>query len=191
MRPLELGGDPARIANQSAVLEGGYPVAVPSGAGAKTAHASFLPIAGHAQRLGAGALRETRAEGRPDHMCEGLHSEFQPVMSSRLHTCVGFGRRQSNNAKGHVYAVGHKVWPKSPALAQLVRVHSLNNVPYLAWNLICRCVLGAYVPTLKSPKIDQNRPKSPNIPLSSAWNLRGTTVVRTWLGTLFKPILRF
>jgi hypothetical protein len=28
------------------------------------------------------------------------------------------------------------------------------------------------VPTLKSPKIDQNRPKSPNIPPSSAWNLR-------------------
>ena len=42
----------------------------------------------------------------------------------------------------------------------------------LAWNLESRCVLGAYVPTLTSPKIDQNRPKSPNTPPSSGWNLR-------------------
>jgi hypothetical protein len=56
-------------------------------------------MAGHAQRLGAGALREMLGEGRPDHVCEGLHSEFQHVWSSGLHTSVGFGRRQSNNAE--------------------------------------------------------------------------------------------
>ena len=39
--PAPLGGDPARFADQSAILEGGYPVAVPSGAGAKTVHALF------------------------------------------------------------------------------------------------------------------------------------------------------
>jgi len=102
--PVPLGGgDPVRFEDQSAILEGGYPVAVPSEAVAKTAHASFLPMAGHAQRLGAGALREMRAEGRPNHTCKGLHSEFQHVWSSRLHTCVGFGRRQLNNAKRHVH----------------------------------------------------------------------------------------
>ena len=100
MEPLELqvgnrGGDSARVADQSAILEGRYPIAVPSGAGAKTAHASFLLKAGHAQRLGAGALREMLGEGRPDHVSEGLHSEFQHVWSSGLHTSVGFGRRQS------------------------------------------------------------------------------------------------
>jgi hypothetical protein len=26
-----------------------------------------------------------------------------------------------------------------------IRVHSLNDVPYLAWNLESRCVLGAYL----------------------------------------------
>jgi hypothetical protein len=92
---VTLGGDSARVAYQSAILEGRYPIAVPSGAGAKTAHASFLLKAGHAQRLGAGALREMLGEGRPDHVSEGLHSEFQHVWSSGLHTSVGFGRRQS------------------------------------------------------------------------------------------------
>jgi len=106
---VTLGGDSARFADQSAILEGRYPIAVPSGAGAKTAHASFLLKAGHAQRLGAGALREMLGEGRPDHVSEGLHSEFQHVWSSGLHTSVGFGRRQSNNAKKHVYAVGRRV----------------------------------------------------------------------------------
>ena len=115
---VTLGGDSVRFADQSAILEGGCPVAVPSGAGAKTAQASFLLNAGHAQRLGAEALREILGEGRPDHVCEGLHSEFQHMWSSGLHTCVGFGRRQSNNAKKHVYAVVRKVRPSSPALAQ-------------------------------------------------------------------------
>ena len=87
---VTLGGHSARFADQSAILEGRYPVAVPSGVGAKTAHASFLLKAGHAQRLGAGALREMLGEGRPDHVCEGLHSEFQHVWSSGLHTFVGF-----------------------------------------------------------------------------------------------------
>jgi len=36
------GGDSARVADQSAILESRYPIAVPSGAGAKTTHASFL-----------------------------------------------------------------------------------------------------------------------------------------------------
>jgi hypothetical protein len=119
------GGDSARFADQSAIREGGNPVAVPSGSGAKSAHASSLPMARHAQRLGARALCEVRAEGRPDHTCMGLHSEVQHVWSSRLHTCVGFGRRQSNNAKKHVYAVGHKVRPKSPALAHQVYRHGV------------------------------------------------------------------
>jgi hypothetical protein len=100
---VTLGGDSAHFADQSAILEGRYPVAVPSGADAKTAHASFLLKAGHAQRLGAGALREMLGEGRPDHVCEGLHSEFQHVWSSGLHTSITFGRRQPNNAKKHVY----------------------------------------------------------------------------------------
>ena len=39
--PVPLGGDPARCADQSAILEGGYYVAVPSGAGAKTVCALF------------------------------------------------------------------------------------------------------------------------------------------------------
>jgi len=55
--PVPLGGDPARFADQSAILDGGYPVAVPSGARAKTAHAFFLLMAGHVQRLGRGAPR--------------------------------------------------------------------------------------------------------------------------------------
>jgi len=75
--------------------------------------------AGHAQRLGARALREMLGAGRPDHVSEGLHSEFQHVWSSGLHTYVGFGRRQSNNAKKHVYAVGRRVRPSSPAVAHL------------------------------------------------------------------------
>jgi hypothetical protein len=103
---------------------------LPSGAGAKTAHASLLLKAGHAQRLGAGTMREMLGEGRPDHVCEGVHSEFQHVRSSGLHvrssglhvrssglhvrssglhTCIGFRRRQSNYAKKHVYVVGRRV----------------------------------------------------------------------------------
>jgi len=39
--PVPLGGDPARCADQSAILEGGYPVAVPSGARAETGKALF------------------------------------------------------------------------------------------------------------------------------------------------------
>ena len=39
--PVPLGGDPARCADQSAILEGGYTVAVPSGARAKTGKALF------------------------------------------------------------------------------------------------------------------------------------------------------
>jgi len=31
------------------------------------------------------------------------------------------------------------------ATMEPVRVHSLNNVPYLAWNLESRSVLGAYL----------------------------------------------
>jgi hypothetical protein len=40
-------------------------------------------MVGHAQRLGAGALREMRGEGRPDHVCKGLHSEFQHSAGKR------------------------------------------------------------------------------------------------------------
>jgi hypothetical protein len=115
--PVPVGGDPARFADQSAILEGGCPVAVPSGARAKSAQASILPMAGHAQRPGAGTLRGMRGDGRPDHVRDGVHSEFQHVWTSRLHTYVRFRRWQSNNAKKHVYAAGHKVRPKSPALA--------------------------------------------------------------------------
>jgi hypothetical protein len=39
--PVPLGGDPARFADQSAILEGGYPIGVPSWAGAKTVRALF------------------------------------------------------------------------------------------------------------------------------------------------------
>ena len=60
---VTLGGDSARVADQSAMLAGRYPIAVPLGAGAKTAHASFLLKAGHAQRLGAGALRHSVRRG--------------------------------------------------------------------------------------------------------------------------------
>jgi len=108
---VTLGGDSARFADQSAILEGPYPVAVPSGAGAKTAHAYFLHKAGHAQRLGAGTMREMLGEGRPNNVCEGVHSEFQHVWSSGLHTCIGFRRRQSSYAKKHVYVVGRRVRP--------------------------------------------------------------------------------
>ena len=126
---VTLGGDSTRFTDQSAILEGSYPVAVPSGAGTKTVHAYFLLKAGHAQRLGAEALREMLVEGRPDHVCEGLHSEFQHVGSSGLQTSFGFGRRQSNNAKKHVYAVGRRVRPSSPALAHLDRVPQRSPYP--------------------------------------------------------------
>ena len=38
---IPLRGDPARFADQIAILDGGYPVAVPSGARAKTVRALF------------------------------------------------------------------------------------------------------------------------------------------------------
>ena len=69
-----------------------------------------------------------------------------------------------------------------------VRVHSFNNVPYQPRNLESRCVLRAY-PRQNRPKLKRtapNRPKSPRTELGTS----GTTVVRTWLGTLFKEPTR-
>jgi hypothetical protein len=106
LMPVPLGGDLARFADQSAIPEGGWPVAVPSGARAKSAHAAFLPMVGHAQRRGAGSAAQKASRGAsraPDHVYEGLHSGFRHVRSSNLHTCVGFRRRESNYAKKHVY----------------------------------------------------------------------------------------
>jgi hypothetical protein len=42
------------------------------------------------------------------------------------------------------------------------------------------------VPTLKSPKIEQNRPESPRTESGTS----GSNMVRTWLGTLLKVCTR-
>ena len=69
-----------------------------------------------------------------------------------------------------------------------VRVHSLNNAPYLAWNLHLGAFLGACLRLNrpKSIKTAQKRRTSHRRALGTS----GTTVVCTWLGTLFKEPTR-
>ena len=50
-------------------------------------------------------------------------------------------------------------------------MHSLNNVQYPPKNLETGCVRGS-VPTLKSPKIERNRPKSAKLVSYRAQNVR-------------------
>jgi hypothetical protein len=91
------------------------------------------------QRLCAGALRGVRGDGSPEHVCERVHSEFQHVWNSRLHTCGRFGRPRSNNAKKHVCVVGHEDRPKSPALAHLsVPSCSIDKVDHAQLKIVYR-----------------------------------------------------
>jgi ABC-type multidrug transport system fused ATPase/permease subunit len=80
-------------------------------------------------------------------------------------------------------------------LSQDIGFFDLNKTGDLSSRLNNDCstvrpaVFGSVL-TLKSPKIGQNRPKSPKIASCRAWNLRNNHRVRTWLGTLFKECAR-
>ena len=74
----------------------------------------------------------------PSMTCKSVPPLTLSSLNTVLHTCqLGYTLCPQSGVLPH--------WAVTVPAAAVVRVHSLNNVPYLAWNLECRCVSGAYL----------------------------------------------